>query len=148
MSRALIKEILRSIKRSLSRFISIIAIVALGTCFFAGINAVSPDMRATADKYFNEKKLMDINVVSTIGLTDSDAWEISGIDGVEAVMPSKTVDALVSIDGKGLLGVDGSVFSCRAYSIDPNAFLEGGVNESYLNRLTLVEGRYPQKINE
>jgi len=149
MSKALFKDILRSIKKSLSRFISIIAIVALGTCFFAGINAVSPDMRATAGKYFNDKKLMDINVVSTIGLTDSDAWEISKIDGVKAVMPSKTTDALVSIDGKGLLGVDGSVFSCRAYSIDLNFFLEGGEkNESYLNRLTLVEGRYPQKTNE
>ncbi len=65
MSKALFKDILRSIKKSLSRSLSIIAIVALGTCFLPELTPFHPIMRATAGKYFNDKKLMDINVVST-----------------------------------------------------------------------------------
>ena len=44
MTKALFRETLRSIRRTKARFISIIAIVALGISFFAGIKAVYPDM--------------------------------------------------------------------------------------------------------
>ncbi|HZJ78937.1 MAG TPA: FtsX-like permease family protein [Clostridia bacterium] len=147
MSKALIKETFRSIKNSISRFISIIAIVALGTCFFAGINAVSPDMRATADKYFDDNNLMDIKVISTIGLTGSDVSRIREVEGVEAVMPSKSVDAVISIDDKNLMGADGSVFSCRAYSLNLN-HAKAEDNSEYINALTLIEGRLPKNDNE
>ena len=44
MKKALFKETLRSVKRSKARYISIIAIVALGISFFGGIKATAPDM--------------------------------------------------------------------------------------------------------
>ena len=117
MSKALVKDILRSIKRTMARFISIIAIVALGIGIFAGIKAASPDMMATADKYFSDTNLLDINVLSTIGLTDTDIYNISKVSGVEAVMPSRFADGLLEINGKGLVDIDGSAFSCRAISM-------------------------------
>ena len=55
MSKGLIKEALRSIQKNKARFISIIAIVAVGISFYAGISAAGPDMKQTAVDYYNKK---------------------------------------------------------------------------------------------
>ena len=70
--RVLRKEFYMEIKRSRGRFLSIFLIVALGVSFFAGIRASEPDMRLSADEYFDEHKLADMKVVSTMGLTKDD----------------------------------------------------------------------------
>ena len=62
---ALTKDVLRDIKKSLGRFISIVAIIALGVAFFSGVKIAPEDMEYTADKYYDEYNLMDIRVVST-----------------------------------------------------------------------------------
>ena len=94
MSRALLKEIVRTILRTKSRFISLIIIVALGAGIFVGTKAAVPDMKETAQKYFAENNLMDLRVQSSVGLTDDDIAAIAGVDGVSYVMPSKFADAL------------------------------------------------------
>ena len=50
-------NILRSIRSSLNRFLSIVAIVALGSGFLAGLYAASPDMFETADSYLDDYRL-------------------------------------------------------------------------------------------
>ena len=57
MKTALYKDTAREIRRSLSRFLSILAIIALGCGFFAGVKATMPDMVSTAEDYFKDKKL-------------------------------------------------------------------------------------------
>ncbi|NLL15985.1 MAG: hypothetical protein GX264_02170, partial [Clostridiales bacterium] len=91
MSKALVKSILRSVRSSISRFISIVLIVALGVSFFAGFKAAYPDMIETAKDYFRENNLMDIRVQSNLGLTLADLNAISKVDGVEYVMPMRFV---------------------------------------------------------
>lgn len=151
MSKALLKDIFRSIARTKARFISIIAIVALGISVFAGIKATAPDLKDTASKYFLDNNLMDINVISTIGLTDTDIYEISQLSGVEAVMPSKFADTLIEIEGKKVLDVEGAQFSCRAMSLDlemVKAQQEGVNDAAFMNRVNLMEGSYPTKAGE
>jgi len=151
MSKALVKDIFRSIKRTMARFISIVAIVALGISVFAGIKATAPDLKDTAEKYFSDNNLMDINVISTIGLTDTDVYNISKISGVEAVMPSKFADALLEVNGKALVDVSGSPFCCRAMSLDlnfPKAQKKGIDDAAYMNRVNLLAGVLPAKPNE
>ena len=63
-------QILRSIKGSLGRFLAIMGIVALGCGFYAGLRMTAPDMDMAADEYYDQTNLMDIRVVSTMGLTD------------------------------------------------------------------------------
>ena len=70
--KALRKDFYMEIRRSLGRFLSIFFIVAIGVAFFSGIRAAEPDMRISGDTYFDEKNLMDIQVVSTLGLTEDD----------------------------------------------------------------------------
>ncbi len=80
--RALRKDFHVEIKKSLNRFLSIFFIVALGVAFFSGIQSSAPDMRATGDMYFDESNLMDIRVISTLGLTEQDLAAIADTEGV------------------------------------------------------------------
>ena len=72
MEKSLLKDSVRQIKNTFKRFLSIVAIVLLGVGFFAGITATSPDMKDTIDTYFDDEDVMDIEVISTLGLTDED----------------------------------------------------------------------------
>ena len=94
--KALRKDFYMEIRRSLGRFMSIFFIVAIGCSFFSGIRASEPDMRYSGDAYFDEKNMMDIEVISTLGLTDDDLQAIKDVDGVSAAEGSYSVDVLCS----------------------------------------------------
>ena len=64
MTKSYVRDSLRSVSRSFSRFVSIIAIVARGSGLFCGLNAVGPDMRETANEYYDTYNLMDIRLQS------------------------------------------------------------------------------------
>ena len=53
------KEFYMEIRKSLSRYISIFMIVALGVAFYAGVRSSEPDMRMSADKMYDESSLLD-----------------------------------------------------------------------------------------
>ncbi len=151
MSKALIKDTLRTIRNNFSRYISIMLIIALGTAFFVGIKATAPDMFGTAQKYFTEYNLMDIRVQSAAGLTDSDIAAIKKLNGVEYAVGQKFTDALVRINGEVESDIDGTQISTRAYAISPEHiadFLNGVNDGSFINRPQLIEGRYPSSVNE
>ena len=81
MKRALVKDSVKQIKNTLKRFISILMMAFLGVGFFAGIKATSPDMVDTIDRYYIEQNIYDLEIVSTLGLTNDDLNEIAKIDG-------------------------------------------------------------------
>ena len=83
--KALAKDFYMEIRRSLGRFLSIFFIVAIGVAFFSGIRATEPDMRYSGDAYFDEKNLMDIEVISTMGLTEDDIEALKAVDGISEV---------------------------------------------------------------
>ena len=72
MTRAYATDTIRSIKKTISRFISIVAIVALGSGLFVGLNSVSTDMKESADTYYKDNNLMDLRLQSFIGLYEED----------------------------------------------------------------------------
>lgn len=151
MSKALLSDILRAIKRTFSRFISIVIIVALGSGFFAGFKSAAPSMSATAEEYFETNNLMDIRVLSPIGLTQKDVDTISSLKEVEGATGSKFVDALVLVNGQPEIDIDGSQISTRAYGINLNklqAYYYGADDKTFINRPTLIEGTYPTKPNQ
>lgn len=151
MSKALIKDTLRTIKRNISRYISIMLIIALGTAFFVGIKATAPDMFGTAQKYFTEYNLMDIRIQSAAGLTEADITAIKKLDGVQYAVGQKFTDALVRVNGEIEADIDGTQISTRVYAISPehiSDFLNGVNDGSFINRPQLIEGRYPASVNE
>ena len=126
-----LKDIFREIKISLGRFLSILCIVAIGVAFFAGIKASAPDMKNSADTYFDKYNVQDIQVYSTIGLTKKDVAAIKKIKGVKSVQPSFSMDTLSQIDSTQM------VIKVISYGIDQK-----------MNKIRVVEGRMPEKENE
>lgn len=151
-NKTLIKDTARTVKKSFPRFVSIIAIVALGISVFAGMKATAPDMIETAQQYYSDTNLMDLCVQSTIGLEDADIAAISAVSGVESVMPVKTVDGLLTVNGERLSDIDGSAYTVRVMSLDiNNAYANEQYGENipgYMNRVTLLDGRWPTATNE
>ena len=137
LKRTFHKDILRQIRGTFSRFFAIFAIVALGVGFLAGLLATTPDMRLSVDRYYDETHMMDIRVLSTMGLTDGDLDEIRKIGGVEAVMPAYSADVLVNMKSD-----DTAVTRLHSLPFDDP---EG---ENSLNRVVLLEGRLPQSAGE
>ncbi len=82
MGKAYRKDIWRSIVRSKRRFISILAITALGVMVLTGIYATCQDMYYSADQYYDNQNLFDIRILSTLGLTDEDVDELSQVSGI------------------------------------------------------------------
>ena len=106
-NKVLVTDAVRTVKRTMPRFISIIAIVALGISFFAGMNATAPDMLDTMKEYMNTSNAMDIQIISTAGLTDEDVRVLGSITGVKAIKGEKYFDGTVKADGNTISDVDG-----------------------------------------
>lgn len=134
MKRSYIKEIMREIIKSKGRFISLIAIVALGAGFFGGIKATSADMKLTADEFYKDFSMMDFRVMSTLGVTDEDAAALEKMDGVDKVMPSYQFDTILTSKGENKLSSVG-----RLHSYTP---------EMEINTPDLLEGRLPETADE
>jgi putative ABC transport system permease protein len=129
MKKALIKDSLTEIKKSFKRFFSILLMSLLGVGFFCGLKAASPDMKLTMDKFFDDNNFYDLQIVSTLGLTDEDYDAISKIDGVKEVFKTFSTDVKLIEDSK-------------EYILNATAYQEG------INGITVKEGRLPENENE
>lgn len=132
------KNIVREVKTTRSRFLSIFGIILLGVCMLTGLMSVAPDMRAAGNRYFEENRLCDLRILSTLGLTDDDIQQIQQIEGVEQVQPAKFLDCEVT-------NQFGDTLVMRAHSLPANS--RGDAPED-INRLTLKEGRLPNAPGE
>lgn len=143
--KALRKDFYMEIRRSLGRFMSIFFIVAIGCSFFSGIRASEPDMRYSGDAYFDEKNMMDIEVISTLGLTDDDLQATKDVDGVSAAEGSYSVDVLCS-EGDNQIAVHVMSLLPEMNQVQleggrlPEAEDECAVDVDYLNESSLEIG--------
>lgn len=127
--KALKKDFRTEIKKSRNRFFSIFFIVAMGVAFFSGIHASAPDMRATGDYYFDQGNLMDLRVISTLGITEEDLTAIRALEGVGQVYGSYMEDVYCQEE--------------ESQEVLHFEALQDGVNG-----LTVKEGRLPEKTGE
>lgn len=130
MHSAFRKDILRTIRGNLKRFVAIVVITVLGTAMFSGLKAGCDDLRAAADSFYDSQRLFDVRVMSTLGLTQDDVDALSQVEGVETAEGGYAETAHVTVAGE------------RA-SVDVKALSPSGMNEPYL-----VEGRLPDAAGE
>ena len=138
MKNALAKDTIREIKKSFGRFLSIFAIVAIGVAFFAGVKAAAPDMKYTADKYYDDYNLFDLRILTTMGLTKEDTDAIEKIDGVKGIYKAHSMDALTRVNNREV------VLKIHGLPIDNLS----DNNENYINRPKIIEGRLPKESGE
>lgn len=131
MKRTFIKNLFRDIKKTLSRFLSIVIIIAVGVSFYAGVRATSPDMKMSGDYYFNKNSLMDFKLISTLGLTKDDLVKVEQLNNVAKADGSYSIDAVTEKDNKSLV-------------LNVNS-LPG---DNGINKITVTKGRKPENNNE
>ena len=124
------KNIKRTIRGSLGRYLAIMAIVALGVGFFVGVKDTKASMLKTCDKYVDEHNMYDFRVVSTLGFTDEDAEALGSADGVSEAEGSVTTD-FFSEDRSG------NSIILRAHSLTEK-----------INTPKVTEGRMPESPGE
>ncbi|MBQ1887608.1 MAG: hypothetical protein II166_02935, partial [Firmicutes bacterium] len=102
--RAIDKDLIREIKNSRSRFLSILILIALAVAFLSGLRATAPDMKNTLDDYMDRSRFMDIQVLSTLGLTDEDVEYLAYFPGIAAAEGSRQLDVFAkSGDNEGVV---------------------------------------------
>lgn len=129
MKKALLKDSIKQIKKTNKRFISILLMAFLGVGFFAGVRATSPDMKKTIDTFLDKNNVYDINIVSTLGLTDDDIEAISKVDGVAEVYGIYSEDVFTMINEEEVV--------VKAYALEDN-----------INKVEIIEGNLPQNPDE
>ena len=137
MTKNLFLDFFREIRRSANRFISILCIVAIGVALFTGLLSSAPDMEYTIDDYYDDYNIMDIQVLSTLGLNADDIAAIEGLEVVDKVQAGYFTDALTTINGYEV--------AIRMHSL-PTGYLYNG--EDCINEINIVKGRLPQAANE
>lgn len=140
------KSILRGIKGSLNRFLSILFIVALGAGFMAGLAATSPDMYDTVDAYMDRYSAYDIDVKSPVGITAQAAEKLSSLDFVEKAMPAKVVDLVLAAELEG----EEHTYTARVYATIDNSVTAqtDPASVSDINAFRLVRGTLPVADDE
>ena len=96
MSKAFIKQIFRTIVRTRNRYMAIFAITVLGVGFLTGLLCTGPDMKNSVDRYYDAQNFMDIDIKSTMGLTDEDLEEVRSMEGVDHVTPLYQEDRVLN----------------------------------------------------
>ena len=129
MKKALLKDCFKEIIKGFKRFLSILLIVLLGVGFFAGIKATSPDMKLTLDTYFDDKNVFDIQVISTLGLTNSDIEELEKLDLIKNAEGTYQTDAIVTAG-------------------DEQFVVKMESSSNSMNKLEVTGGRLPENANE
>ena len=123
------KDFFREILKNKGRFLSVFFISLLGAAFFSGIRSAEGDMKTSADAYYDQTNYMDLRVLGTLGLTDTDMEDIAKVKGVAQVTGGHTLEVLHK-EGE------------KEQTVKLIA-LEDGVNEPQI-----LDGRLPQKTDE
>lgn len=120
MASAAHKDIIREIKNSRNRFLAIMVLSALAVAFLCGLKVTAPDMKGTGDDYLDDRRLMDIQVMSTLGITEKDVEALASREEIDYAVGAYVMDAWAG----------DSV--AKVYSITEE-----------VNKLILMEGRLP-----
>lgn len=124
------KTTFREIKQSFGRYFAILAIIALGVGFFAGLKETKPVMVQSANIYLTEKQFYDYRLLSTLGFEEEDVEALAVKESVRAAEGAVSADILFE-------NAQGNESVIKAHSLMEN-----------INGLNLVAGRMPEKADE
>ena len=132
MKKMLFRNTLRSVKNTKSRFIAIMAIIAIGSGFFAGVKSAGPDMKLSAADYLHKQALDDFHIVSELGMDDEDVAAAEALGITDEIYAGYSADLMFS-------ALDGAEKIIKVYSYNP---------ESNISKPYITEGRLPEKAGE
>lgn len=132
MARSMRKTTLREIRHTLGRYMAILAIIALGVGFFAGVRDTTPAMVNMMDKFFTEKNFYDYRIISTSGWDEESVEEFAAQPQVLMAEGSFSFDASYYVSSR---------------SIDETV-LKTHMLPQKINDIEVLEGTLPEKPDE
>ncbi len=132
MARSMKKTALREIKHTFGRFMAILAIIALGVGFFAGVRDTTPAMVNMMNIFLSEKNFYDYRIISTTGWDDESVEEFSAQPDVLYAEGSISLDV---------------VYNMPRRSLD-EMVLKTHMLPDKINGIKLAEGTLPAAANE
>ena len=127
--KAIQKDFWREIRNTRSRFLSILILVALAVAFLSGLRCTAPDMKNTCDSYLDQQNFMDIQVLSTLGVTEEDLDVLLAQPGISGGEAGWSVDAYAQTPDLDIVA--------KVHSLPQT-----------LNTITLTDGRMPEAADE
>ena len=124
------KSTFREIKQSFGRFFAILAIVAMGVGFFAGLKVTRTAMVQTTQNYLEENQFYDYRLLSTLGFEQEDVDFFAGQKDVRAAEGAVSFDILCQ-------NGDGNELVVKAHSLT-----------GQINGVVLTAGRMPESADE
>ena len=98
MSRnAMRKNLTQSIRRSLGRYIAIVAIIALGAAIFVGLLMTKTDMIATGQRHMDENNMFDLRLLNSYGWEPEQVEAMKNLPGLESVEGVMYTDVIVNL---------------------------------------------------
>lgn len=131
MTKELIIDTFRTIKKTFGKFFTLFAIVTLGVAFFVGVSAAAPIMGYSVDTYNDEYQLMDIQIFSNYGFEENDVVAVEKSEGILAAEGTKFVDVFAKYANNDIVA--------RIHNYD---------SKNKINQFDLKEGKLPQGKNE
>ena len=125
------KNLSQSILNSITRYIAIMLIIALGAAMFVGLRATKGDMIQTGQEYMDEQNMFDLRLLNSYGWTDENVEQIGAIDGVVDAEGMIYLDVLARLDGQS----NEAVF--KVYTLP-----------ECINKPYLLGGRMPESPDE
>ena len=137
-----VKSIVRTAKKNLSRFVSIIVIMMLGIAFVAGLGTVSPTFKDSFSAQMDADNFPDIVIKCklTSGFSEETLAQISGLSYVEDVSTMSSIDFRDGEERVRLYVYDDLQTSVAKLGIDGE--LPKNKNEILVERASNVIGRY------
>ncbi len=127
---AMRKNLRQTILNSITRYIAIVAIIALGASIFVGLRTTKADMVETGQRFMDKQNMFDLRLLSSYGWNKDQVAQIAQLEGVA------DAEGVITLDAIGSLGTgDESVY--KLYAIPQR-----------VNQVNLLGGRMPQNPYE
>ncbi len=131
MKNVMAKNLQKSITKSITRYLAIVAIIALGAAIFVGLRTTKSDMIATGQQYMDRQAMFDLRVLNTYGWTADQVEKLRELPGVEKAEGTVSVDVLGQLDS----------------TQQDNVYKLFAIPE-LVNKVELQGGRMPQNAGE
>ena len=115
------KKMFRDIKNNLSQFITIFLMIMIGIMAYSGIKAYMDGMKETADKFYTENNLQDLNLIGE-NFTSDDLSLIKSIDNVKDAERKLSVTGTTDKDKTLLINFIESNNISKFYIVDGDKF--------------------------
>ena len=126
--------LLRNIRSSLGQFLSIVAIVALGSGFLSGLLSSTPNMEYDADEFFKSTKAYDYKIQTTLGINNNILKKLENMKFIKSSLLLNEDDVLVKSNN-----LDNKIeFRLSKIDFDKNS----------INKPMIKSGHLPSKSDE